>query len=113
MSDVLEEIWDLLKELRNHTKTFFLIIGLIFILSGFYLTQIPGEKKHIPFGPYGVFEVTATQALGYLFIGIGFVFWMAIVGSLVASGEERQPTLLETTTKIKNIPFYIPYIFLL
>jgi hypothetical protein len=32
--------------------------------------------------------VTATQALGYLLIGVGLLSWMAIVVSLVASSEE-------------------------
>ena len=82
---------NLLKEFWNHTKTFFFTVGLIFVLLGFSLTQINGvgEEKFILFWPTVGISVTATQALGYLFIGVGLVSWMAVVGSLIVSSEEK------------------------
>ena len=83
MSNLLKEFW-------NHTKTFFFTVGLIFLLVGFFLTQIKGigEEVFIQFRPRIGIKVTATQALGYLLIGIGLVSWMAVVGSLIVVSEE-------------------------
>lgn len=83
-------MFSLLKEFWRHTKTFFFTVGLIFILVGFFLTQIKGigEEVFIQVRPIIRINVTATQASGYLFIGIGLFSWMAVVGSLIVSTEE-------------------------
>ena len=81
---------NLLKEFWNHTKVFFFTVGLILILLGFSLTQIAGfgEEKFVLFWRNVGINVTATQALGYLLIGVGLLSWMAVVGSLLVSSEE-------------------------
>ncbi len=75
----------------SHRKTFFFTLGLILIVVGFLLTQIRGlgEERFVVFWPAAGIKVTATQAIGYSFIGIGLVSWMAVVGSLIVSSEER------------------------
>jgi len=66
-------------------------MGLIFVVVGFFLTQIRGfgEARFIIFWATAGIEVTATQAIGYLLMGIGLVSWMVVVGSLIVSSEER------------------------
>ena len=82
---------NVLKRIRNHQKTFFFTVGLIFILIGFLLTQVKGigEEVFIQFRPKIGIKVTPTSALGYLLIGIGLLSWMAILGSVIVSSEER------------------------
>ena len=84
-------MFDALKKLWKHTKLFFFTVGLVFISLGFFLTQIPsfGEERLIQIRPQIAIKVTATSALGYLLIGIGLLSWMAIVGSILVSSEER------------------------
>jgi len=66
-------------------------MGLIFVVVGFFLTQIRGfgEERFVIFWAVAGIRITATQALGYFLIGIGLVSWMVVVGSLIVPSEER------------------------
>lgn len=84
MSNVLKRIW-------NNQKTFFFTVGLIFLVIGFLLTQVKGigEEVFIEVRPKLGWQLTGIQALGILLIGIGLLSWMAILGSIIVSSEER------------------------
>jgi hypothetical protein len=60
--------------LSNHSKTFFFVVGLAFILSGLVLTQIDvGEEQFVQIRPQIAVTVAPSTAVGLLFVGIGLV----------------------------------------